>query len=268
MSKKEKMGIIILIGALLIAFAVALTFDVFMPILIGTLPRDINKEETKAIPKNEIAVINATIENQEMPKNIDGPYNNPGIPRDIAKVKLTFKSGTLTNKGATISIYDNNEYHFAYHEDFELDRRENDKWEKVSYDQTKAVNGMIPLFNEIGVRPSARNPMEMEQNWERIYGELPSGIYRLKKKVQDENDGNKEYEIYGYFQVTRVAMLEIPSGKEETPRFPTHEITQREAEETEEERKERENGRLPVSGTDIYSGIGIIPETDIGGESE
>lgn len=255
MSKKEKIGIIILIGALLIAFAGALTFDIFMPILI----RDINQEEAKVIPKNEIAVINATIGNQEMPKNIDEPYNNPGIPRDIAKVKLTFKSGTLTNKGATISIYDNNEYHFAYHEDFELDRRENDKWEKVPYDQTKAVNGMIPLFNEIGVRPSTRNPMEMEQKWERIYGELPSGIYRLKKKVQDENDENKEYEIYGYFQVTRVAMIEIPSGNEETPHFPTYEISQREAEETEEERKAREAsmyGRPP------------IPETNAGGESE
>lgn len=185
-----------------------------------------------------------------------------------AKVKLVFKSGTLTNKGATIYIYDNNDYHFAYHEDFEIEKRENDKWQKVPHDQTKAVNGMIPGFGEIGVRPSARNPMEMEQNWERFYGELPSGTYRLKKKIQDENDGNKEYEIYGYFKVTRVAMIAIPSGEEESPRYPTHEITQREAEETEEERKERENGRVPIQGANIYSGIGIIPGTDTGGESE
>mgnify|MGYP006990184100 CR=1 FL=1 len=47
---------------------------------------------------------------------------------------------------------------------------------------------------------------------------------------------------FRYFKVTRVAMIAIPSGEEESPRYPTHEITQREAEETEEERKERENG--------------------------
>ena len=63
-------------------------------------------------------------------------------------------------------------------------------------------------------------------------------------------------------------MIAIPSGEEESPRYPTHEITQREAEETEEERKERENGRVPIQGANIYSGIGIIPGTDTGGESE
>lgn len=235
---------------------------------VETFAVEKTKEEAEAISKSKISITNATVENQEMPKNVDGPYDNPGTPRDIAKVKLVFKSGTLTNKGATIYIYDNNDYHFAYHEDFEIEKRENDKWQKVPHDQTKAVNGMIHGFGEIGVRPSARNPMVMEQNWERFYGELPSGTYRLKKKIQDENDGNKEYEIYGYFKVTRVAMIAIPSGEEESPRYPTHEITQREAEETEEERKERENGRVPIQGANIYSGIGIIPGTDTGGESE
>ena len=52
--------------------------------------------------------------------------------RTIEKVRMEIKEGTLTNVGATVVIYDDNEYHFAYHEQFSIERKDRISWWKNS----------------------------------------------------------------------------------------------------------------------------------------
>ena len=116
--------------------------------------------------------------------------------RTIEKVRMEIKEGTLTNAGATVVIYDDNEYHFAYHEQFSIERKENNQRKEVPYFIPEDnESGVLPLFDMIGVKPKEENPIEMEQNWTRIYGELPQGEYRLIKSVSTYNGDQQPFYV-------------------------------------------------------------------------
>lgn len=116
--------------------------------------------------------------------------------RTIEKVRMEIKEGTLTNAGATVAIYDDNEYHFAYHEQFSIERKENNQRKEVPYFIPEDnESGVLPLFDMIGVKPKEENPIEMEQNWTRIYGELPQGEYRLIKSVSTYNGDQQPFYV-------------------------------------------------------------------------
>lgn len=122
--------------------------------------------------------------------------------RTIEKVRMEIKEGTLTNVGATVVIYDDNEYHFAYHEQFSIEKKENNQWEAVPYFIPEDnESGVLPLFDMIGVKPKEENPIEMEQNWERYFGKLSNGTYRLVKSVADIDSYNGKQQ-YFYVEFT------------------------------------------------------------------
>lgn len=115
----------------------------------------------------------------------------------LENVVMTIKDGTLTNKGATIIITDPSGDIHTYGDFFRIDEFKDNEW--------------VPLkpiiddygFNAIGYHVDENNKLEMNIDWEWLYGELKSGKYRLVKdvaiNVEDQYLGS-EY-IYVEFSI-------------------------------------------------------------------
>ena len=108
------------------------------------------------------------------------------IKRNIEKVKMSIKEGTLTPSSASIIILDNNDNPYAYDEWFKIDRKVNNKWEEVNQ-----INNNY-IVRDIAYDIRKNKKLETTVKWGDLYGELKKGEYRLVKKVYD-NDGNDIY---------------------------------------------------------------------------
>lgn len=101
------------------------------------------KNNNEKEPQNLKEPINSSTNQEEINKNIAVGYELPETnmtdfidtynteeriekyaeERTIEKVRMEIKEGTLTNVGATVVIYDDNEYHFAYSEEFSIEKK-------------------------------------------------------------------------------------------------------------------------------------------------
>ena len=124
------------------------------------------------------------ISNNSNSSKLDLTNNND--ERNIEKVKMSIKEGTLTRSSASIIILNNNDSPYAYDEWFKIDRKVNNKWEEVS----RINNNYIVRDIAYGIRKNKK--LETTVKWGDLYGELKKGEYRLVKKVYD-NDGNDIY---------------------------------------------------------------------------
>jgi len=117
--------------------------------------------------------------------------NDSSAPQVVDGISIIIKEGTLTRSGASIIIVDTtlNEEH-TYGESFRIEKKENDKW--VSLDTIIDRYG----FDDIGYNVNKDKKLEMNVNWEWLYGKLENGQYRLIKDYGiNKNDsylGNKE----------------------------------------------------------------------------
>ena len=111
---------------------------------------------------------------------------NNNDERNVEKVKMSIKEGTLTQSSASIIILDNNDIPYAYDEWFRIDRKVNNKWEEVN----RINNNYIVRDIAYDIRKNKK--LETTVKWGDLYGELKKGEYRLVKKVYD-NDGNDIY---------------------------------------------------------------------------
>ena len=98
---------------------------------------------------------------------------------EIDGVSLTIKSGTLTNSSATVIISDENSQKHSYEQWFRIDKKENDEWKQL--DTISDDYAFIALAYNIG----EDGTLEMNQDWEELYGKLESGTYRLVKSIYD-----------------------------------------------------------------------------------
>ncbi len=77
-------------------------------------------------------------------------------------------------------------------EAFSLDVMKNGKWEPVKMKQPDAV------WHSIAYKINKNDITELKVDWEWLYGELPTGYYRLKKEVMDfRAAGDFDKEVYG-----------------------------------------------------------------------
>ena len=97
---------------------------------------------------------------------------------DKEDITMTIKNGTLTNKGATIIIIDSSKKNNSYGLWFRIDKKENNKWKKL---KTKGNWINMPSYYV-----DENNKLELEHNWESIYGNLQKGEYRIIKEVNDK----------------------------------------------------------------------------------
>ena len=97
-------------------------------------------------------------------------------------VNISIKEGTLTKTEATIIITDNNPNKIIYGTSFYIEKYENSDWHEVM-----PINNNYG-FNDMAYYVDENGKLELEQNWEYIYGKLNKGIYRIVKDVAFESD--------------------------------------------------------------------------------
>lgn len=95
----------------------------------------------------------------------------------IKNVSMTIKDETVTPKGLTVIITDTNDSPYIYGESYEVEKKVNDEWTTLPV----VVKGAYG-FNEIGLLMKG-NTMELNVDWEWLYGLLENGEYRILKSL-------------------------------------------------------------------------------------
>lgn len=98
--------------------------------------------------------------------------------RKSENVKLEIKEGTLTNTGATVIITDKNKNPYGWGVPYFIEIEEDGLW-------TEVQDLYRISWIEIAYELDENGQYEQEINWEKFYGELKPGNYRLGKNVYD-----------------------------------------------------------------------------------
>ena len=93
-------------------------------------------------------------------------------------LKLEIKEGTLTNTGATVIITDKNKNPYGWGVPYFIEIEEDGLW-------TEVQDLYRISWIEIAYELDENGQYEQEINWEKFYGELKPGNYRLVKNVYD-----------------------------------------------------------------------------------
>lgn len=106
-----------------------------------------------------------------------------GNKSDIKALKndviMTIKDGTLTNKSVTLILTNNSDRKIQYGSPYEIEIKKNDEWHKINSE----LNFTLQLFIL-----ESKEKNEFELNFEDGYGKLPSGTYRVIKKIDKEKE--------------------------------------------------------------------------------
>ena len=105
-------------------------------------------------------------------------YNTLKEKRTTDKVNLKIKEDTLTNTGTTVIITDTNELPYSYGEAYKIQKLENNEWKDI-----KTKDGYV--FNDLAYNTDKNGKLEMQINWNDLYGSLKSGEYKLSKEIGD-----------------------------------------------------------------------------------
>lgn len=113
---------------------------------------------------------------------------NYAEPINLAEnITMEIKEGTLTKTGATIVITDLSGKNNTFSKEFRIDQKRGGKWYTLK-DKSK---------NEVDVvagQKEENKKLEQELNWEKNYGTLSDGYYRIVKKINNK-DIVVEFEI-------------------------------------------------------------------------
>lgn len=111
--------------------------------------------------------------NEDIYVNTD--LDNGAELNELDHVTMTIEEGTLTNKGATIIIHDLSGHKYSYGDPFIVEEKVNGKWHplKVICDNCAFISIAYGV-DEDGI-------LKLNCNWERLYGKLDSGYYRIVK---------------------------------------------------------------------------------------
>jgi hypothetical protein len=104
---------------------------------------------------------------------------------NIENVSAAVKEGTLSPTGLTLVITDGNEVPYTYGEWYVIEKKSGGSW----YTLPVVVEGEYG-FNDIGYVVTD-GKLELDVDWEWLYGPLDPGSYRIVKSVYDE--GNNYY---------------------------------------------------------------------------
>lgn len=109
-------------------------------------------------------------------------------PREIKNINLAenitmkIKEGSLTNTGATVIITDlsGDESVDLINRKFKIDYKKNDKWYRLE----SKIKNEVTVMTTDNVMENGDNTYTQEINWERYYGKLDKGHYRIVKEVK------------------------------------------------------------------------------------
>lgn len=95
-------------------------------------------------------------------------------------ITMEIVEGTLTNTSATIVITDLSGEDNIYDKDYRIDKLEDDKW----YTLDDIIKGNV-LIAGTGLGLDENNQLKQEINWEKYYGPLEKGKYRIVKNTSN-----------------------------------------------------------------------------------
>lgn len=107
---------------------------------------------------------------------------------DLEGVSMSIKESTLSNTCATIVITDTSNRNNIYGEEYRIDKKENGIWNELDV----VVEGNY-AWNAIGYSVNKDNKLELDINWEWLYGKLKPGEYRIVKSTSYAGEGTKHY---------------------------------------------------------------------------
>ena len=108
--------------------------------------------------------------------DIGNKSNVKALKNDVI---MTIKDGTLTNKSVTLVLINNSDKKIQYGSSYEIEIKKNDEWHKIN----AKLNFTLQLFIL-----ESKEKNEFELNFEDGYGKLPSGTYRVIKKIDKEKE--------------------------------------------------------------------------------
>lgn len=109
-------------------------------------------------------------------------------PKEIKNLNLAenitmkVKEVSLTNTGATVIITDlsGDESVDLINRKFKIDYKKNDKWYRLE----SKIKNEVTVMTTDNVMENGGNTYTQEINWERYYGKLDKGHYRIVKEVK------------------------------------------------------------------------------------
>lgn len=96
-------------------------------------------------------------------------------------VTIEILKDTITNTSVEILITDNNEDQYGWGKSYRIQNKENGKWNDL-----KTIQDLG--FEEIVFKLDENNQLKQKINWERFYGELEKGTYRIVKPQWSNNE--------------------------------------------------------------------------------
>ena len=120
---------------------------------------------------------------------------------DLYDLCLTLSATKITPTKATLNIHQYNKSvpgEFTFGEEFEMERKQDSKWTKLPI-VFKGNYG----FHAIAICIAKDDVTTHEYHWEKLYGALEPGDYRMKITIIHESDNGvfEKYPIYAYFLI-------------------------------------------------------------------
>ena len=106
--------------------------------------------------------------------------------RKPENVTIEVLKDTITNKTAEILITDNNKEQYGWGVEFRVQQKVNGEWKELEYKSNDLS------WIEIAYALDKNNQVKMKINFEKYYGTLESGTYRIVKPVYD----NRYIDLY------------------------------------------------------------------------
>ena len=96
-------------------------------------------------------------------------------------VNIEILNDTVTNTSVEILITDNNEDKFGWGKSYKIQMRENGEWNDLN-----PIKDLV--FTDIAYNLDENNQLKQKINWERFYGKLERGTYRIAKPQWSNNE--------------------------------------------------------------------------------
>lgn len=101
------------------------------------------------------------------------------IKNENEYIVIQLADDTLTTKGAQLTLYNNSEKDISFGSEYFIQIYRNNSWYDIEV-------GNLDWTLELGIlKPNHEHTVELD--WHSIYGELPSGRYRIVKEYEQEN---------------------------------------------------------------------------------